>query len=91
MSVTVILAWLREFIPGLVSVGQRERLRGSCGAMIGIFIAGLATRAMLGGETLSSLMATISATASTRKYCSTHVGRLWQCSIDASSSSGTLL
>ncbi|MBI1892237.1 MAG: HPP family protein [Burkholderiales bacterium] len=42
------LFWLKSFRPKALSVDRHERWRAICGALLGILITGLATRAMLG-------------------------------------------
>ena len=42
------MRWLHGFVPGRVAVNGTERLRACCGALIGIFLTGIACRLVLG-------------------------------------------
>lgn len=59
-----VLPWLRSFLPGRVRVNGVERLRSCCGALLGILLTGLVTRAMLGPSAgLPLLIAPLGASA----------------------------
>ena len=45
---TRIIAWLKSFRPEPVGADPRERLRGSAGALLGLLVAGLVSRLVLG-------------------------------------------
>jgi CBS domain-containing membrane protein len=54
--VSNFLHWLEGFIPGRVAVNWSERLRASCGALLGILITGLMTRWLLGSTSALPLL-----------------------------------
>lgn len=55
---------LRRFVPELLSVSARERVRSACGALIGIFVTGLIARSVVGeGAALQALIAPMGASA----------------------------
>ena len=51
-----LLPTLKRLLPALPPVGHVERLRICCGALIGIFLTGLITKAALGTSTASPLL-----------------------------------
>lgn len=56
--------FLRRFVPDLVPVSARERVRSACGALIGILATGLIARAAVGsGPELPALIAPMGASA----------------------------
>ena len=48
MALNSFVHWLHSFIPRPTSVKLSERLRACCGALLGILLTGLASRAILG-------------------------------------------
>lgn len=49
-------AFLRRFVPDLPPIGPRERVRSAIGALIGILVTGLVSRAVLGDGTALPIM-----------------------------------
>jgi CBS domain-containing membrane protein len=64
MYIIAMRQWLRGFVPGQMRVGYRERIRACIGALIGIFVTGVATRFLLGPDVaLPMLVAPMGASA----------------------------
>ncbi|HWL79554.1 MAG TPA: HPP family protein [Roseomonas sp.] len=55
--------WLRGFMPAPVSVSLAERLRGCCGALLGLLLTGLVSRGTMGGMAAPMLIAPMGASA----------------------------
>lgn len=59
-----LLAWFKTFAPAQIGTDNRERLRACAGMLAGLFLTGLATRAMLGSDaSIPMLLAPIGASA----------------------------
>lgn len=59
-----LLAWFKTFAPAQIGTDNRERLRACGGMLAGLFLTGLATRAMLGSDaSIPMLLAPIGASA----------------------------
>jgi|GEM_PF-4254853 len=59
-----LLAWYKTFAPAQIGTDNRERLRACAGMLAGLFLTGLATRAMLGSyAAIPMLLAPIGASA----------------------------
>lgn len=57
-------AWLRAFLPAPMSTSTTERLRGCCGALVGILLTGLTCTRLAGpGTSLPMLIAPLGASA----------------------------
>ncbi len=64
ISISVLSHWMSDFLPGAMAINRSERVRACCGALIGILVTALVSRAYLGNpQDLPFLIAPIGASA----------------------------